>query len=46
MWVHLRWDISECSCLPMWLEELFPNVGCLAFMSARRYTGWGLLKSV
>ena len=46
MWVHLCRVMSECNCLPMWLEEEFPSVVCLAFKSARLYTGWGLFKSV
>jgi hypothetical protein len=46
MWVHLCRVMSECNCLPTWLEDEFPSVVCRAFRSARRYTGWGLFKSV
>ena len=44
MWVHLWRVMSECICLPTWLEDEFPSVVCRAFRSARRYTGWDLLK--
>ena len=46
MWVHLWRVMSECICLPTWLEDEFPSVVCRAFRSARRYTGWDLLKRV
>jgi hypothetical protein len=48
IWVHLCRVMSECNCLPTWLEDEFPSVKCRAFRSARRYTGWGwsLFKSV